>query len=99
MQAGDSVTLHIPSGDFTFAVSGFCDDEWEKYDSKFEDVTAYMSVGALDAICGANRIGKNSDMNVTDSGKKVMDTGRIQAVLMLRWKRRRIMSALQTASI
>ena len=70
VQAGDSVTIHVPAGDFTFTVSGFCADEWEKYDSKFEDVTAYMSVGALDAICDANRIGKNSDMNVTDSGKK-----------------------------
>lgn len=70
VQEGDSVTIHVPAGDFMFTVSGFCADEWEKYDSKFEDVTAYMSVGALDAICGANRIGKNSDMNVTDSGKK-----------------------------
>lgn len=70
VQAGDSVTIHVPAGDFTFTVSGFCADEWEKYDSKFEDVTAYMSVGALDAICDAKRIGKNSDMNVTDSGKK-----------------------------
>lgn len=54
VQAGDSVTIHVPAGDFTFTVSGFCADEWEKYDSKFEDVTAYMSVGALDAICAGS---------------------------------------------
>lgn len=76
VQAGDSVTLHIPAGDFSFTVSGFCDDEWEKYDSKFEDVSAYISAGALDAICNAD--GKTaviSDMNVTngDEGKDGAD--------------------------
>lgn len=54
VQAGDSVTIHAPAGDFDFTVTGFCADEWEKYDSKFEDVTAYMSVSALDAICVAD---------------------------------------------
>lgn len=71
VQAGDSVIIHVPTGDFTFTVSGFCADEWEKYDTKFEDVTAYMSVGALDAICGVNQIGKNSETNVTDGGEKI----------------------------
>ena len=39
VQGGDSVTVHVPAGDFSFTVSGFCADEWEKYDSKFEDVS------------------------------------------------------------
>lgn len=54
VQAGDSVTIHVPAGDFTFTVSGFCVDEWEKYDGKFEDVTAYIRVDAFENICAAD---------------------------------------------
>ena len=57
VQTGDSVTIHVPAGDFTFVVSGFCDDEWEKYDKKFEDVSAYISVNAFDRICAADKTG------------------------------------------
>ena len=62
VQGGDSVTIHVPTGDFSFTVSGFCADEWEKYDSKFEDVTAYISVGALDAICAAGGESTDTEM-------------------------------------
>lgn len=54
VQAGDGVTIRTPGGDFAFTVSGFCIDEWEAYDSKFEDVTAYMSVSALEKIRTSN---------------------------------------------
>ena len=54
VQGGDSVTVHVPTGDFSFTVSGFCTDEWEKYDSKFEDVSAYISVEAFQKICAVN---------------------------------------------
>ncbi len=57
VQAGDSVTLHLPTGDFSFTVSGFCEDEWEKYDDKFEDVCAYISVDAFEAVCTAGGSG------------------------------------------
>ena len=57
VQAGDSVTVRVPAGDFTFVVSGFCDDEWEKYDKKFEDVSAYISVDAFDRICATSKTG------------------------------------------
>lgn len=62
VQGGDSVTIHVPTGDFSFTVSGFCADEWEKYDSKFEDVSAYISVGALDAICAAGEESTDTEM-------------------------------------
>lgn len=64
VQGGDNVTIHVPAGDFSFTVSGFCADEWEKYDSKFEDVSAYISVDAFRRICTANRTGDDSDMGV-----------------------------------
>lgn len=54
---GDHVTVHVATGDFTFTVTGFCADEWEKYDSKFEDVTAYVSVDAFDRICAGQTDG------------------------------------------
>lgn len=68
VRAGDSVTIHVPSGDFAFTVSGFCDDEWEKYDSKFMDVTAYVSVDAFDRICAADRVDDDSDTGVIQNG-------------------------------
>ena len=64
---GDSVTVHVATGDFTFTVTGFCADEWEKYDSKFEDVTAYVSVEAFDRICAGQTNG-DSDTGVIENG-------------------------------
>ncbi len=64
---GDSVTVHTPAGDFTFTVTGFCADEWEEYDSKFEDVSAYVSVEAFDRICAGQTNG-DSDTGVIENG-------------------------------
>ncbi len=64
VQGGDSVTIHVPAGDFSFTVSGFCADEWEKYDSKFEDVSAYISVDAFRRICAIDESDDDSDMSV-----------------------------------
>lgn len=64
---GDSVTIHMPAGDFTFTVTGFCADEWEKYGSKFEDVTAYVNVDAFDKICVGQTNG-DSDTGVIENG-------------------------------
>lgn len=69
VQGGDSVTIHVPAGDFSFTVSGFCADEWEKYDNKFEDVSAYISVDAFQRICAANETDDDSDMSVVKSGE------------------------------
>lgn len=69
VQGGDSVTIHVPTGDFSFTVSGFCADEWEKYDNKFEDVSAYISVDAFQRICAANGTGDDSDTSVVKSGE------------------------------
>lgn len=71
VNAGDSVTLHTPAGDFTFTVTGFCADEWTSDADKFEGVTAYMSVSALNAICAANGTDKYSDTGVMDGAKEV----------------------------
>lgn len=68
VQGGDSVTIHVPTGDFSFTVSGFCADEWEKYDNKFEDVSAYVSVDAFRRICAANGTGDDYDMSVIRNG-------------------------------
>ena len=68
VQGGDSVTVHVPTGDFSFTVSGFCTDEWEKYDSKFEDVSAYISVEAFQKICAVNGKDDNSDISVIKNG-------------------------------
>lgn len=75
VQAGDQVTLHLPTGDFSFTVSGFCADEWEEYDSKFEDVSAYISVEAFHRICSASGTGDNSDIDVVNDGKADEKTG------------------------
>lgn len=69
VQAGDHVTLHLPTGDFSFTVSGFCADEWEKYDSKFEDVSAYISVEAFNRICSADGIDGSYDISVANDSK------------------------------
>lgn len=71
VNAGDSVTLHTPAGNFAFTVTGFCADEWTLYADKFGGVTAYMSVSALDAICAANGTADNSDMSVIDDAEEV----------------------------
>ncbi|MDE6405958.1 MAG: ABC transporter permease [Lachnospiraceae bacterium] len=70
---GDSVSVHTPTGHFTFTVAGFCADEWEMYDSKFEDVSAYVSVDAFDRICAAGRMDDNSDTGVVENGN-ALDT-------------------------
>lgn len=62
----DHVTIHVATGDFTFTVTGFCADEWEKYDSKFEDVSAYVSVDAFDRICAVQTDG-DSDTGVIEN--------------------------------
>ncbi len=75
VQAGDQVILHLPTGDFSFTVSGFCADEWEEYDSKFEDVSAYISVEAFHRICSASGTDDNSDIDVVNDGKADEKTG------------------------
>ena len=75
VQAGDSVTLHVPTGDFSFTVSGFCADEWEKYDSKFEDVSAYISVDAFRRICSAEGTTGDSDACVISDEMEDEKTG------------------------
>ena len=44
---GDSITVNTPAGDFTYTVTGFCVDEWQQYNDKYDGVTAYMSLDAL----------------------------------------------------
>ena len=68
VSGGDRVTVHVATGDFTFTVTGFCADEWEKYDSKFEDVSAYVSVEAFDRICAAGKTDGDSDTGVIEDG-------------------------------
>lgn len=51
---GDAVTIHTPAGDFDYTVTGFCVDEYQQYDEKYDGVCAYMSVSALGDICKVN---------------------------------------------
>lgn len=54
VRTGDSITIHTPAGDFNYAVTGFCVDEWQLYNTKYDGVCAYMSLNALKQICEAN---------------------------------------------
>lgn len=51
---GDEVTVHTPAGDFGYTITGFCVDEYQQYNYKYDGVCAYLSLGELDDICEAN---------------------------------------------
>lgn len=68
VQAGDSVTIHTPAGDFDYTVTGFCVDEWQLYNEKYDGVCAYMNMDALAAICSANGYPDGSGGNDTGDG-------------------------------
>lgn len=69
---GDSITVNTPAGDFTYTVTGFCVDEWQQYNDKYDGVTAYMSLDALEGICGANGYGDgDSDTAADENGREV----------------------------
>lgn len=54
VRMGDTITLHTPAEDFTYTVTGFCVDEWQQYNDKYDGVCAYMTPGALETVCAAN---------------------------------------------
>lgn len=70
VQAGDSVTIHTPAGDFDYTVTGFCVDEWQLYNEKYDGVCAYMNMDALAAICGANGYPGGPSGNDTGDGSE-----------------------------
>lgn len=51
---GDKITIHTPAGNFDYMITGFCVDEWQLYNDKFDGVCAYMRPNALKRICEAN---------------------------------------------
>lgn len=57
VHAGDRITINTPAGDFDCAVTGFCADEWQLYNDKYEGVCAYMSVDALESVCDVKGYG------------------------------------------
>ncbi|MDE6387862.1 MAG: FtsX-like permease family protein [Lachnospiraceae bacterium] len=57
---GDNITLHTPAGDFNYTITGFCVDEYQQYDKKYDGVCAYVSLSALDDICSMNGYGDNA---------------------------------------
>ncbi len=66
VHTGDTVIIHTPAGDFTYTVTGFCVDEYQQYNNKYEGVCAYLSLDALNDICKTNE--KNGvDAADTDS--------------------------------
>lgn len=54
VRMGDTITLHTPAEDFTYTVTGFCVDEWQQYNDKYDGVCAYMTPSALEKVCVAN---------------------------------------------
>lgn len=62
VRVGDSITIHTPAGDFDYAVTGFCVDEWQLYNTKYDGVCAYMSLNALMEICEANGYTANDEV-------------------------------------
>ena len=53
LNIGDSVTIDTPAGDFSYTVSGFCDDSIELSD-RDETVYAYMDTDAFAAVSEVN---------------------------------------------
>lgn len=51
---GDVITIHTPAGDFDYTITGFCVDEYQQYDNKYDGVCAYVSLSALNDICNIN---------------------------------------------
>ncbi len=51
---GDDITIHTPAGDFDYRITGFCVDEYQQYDAKYDGVCAYLSLDALKDICNRN---------------------------------------------
>lgn len=60
VQVGDNITVHTPAGDFAYTVTGFCVDERQLYDSKYDGVCAYLDLNAMASICNANGYGDDS---------------------------------------
>lgn len=60
VQAGDNITIHTPAGDFAYTVTGFCVDEWQLYNNKYDGVCAYLSLNAIAGICDANGYGDDN---------------------------------------
>ena len=48
---GDRITISTPEGDYDYTITGFCVDEYQQYNKKYDGVCAYMSLSALDGIC------------------------------------------------
>lgn len=57
---GDNITVHTPAGDFAYTVTGFCVDEMQLYDRKYDGVCAYLTLNAMAGICNANGYGDDS---------------------------------------
>ncbi len=58
INAGSSVTINTPAGDFAYTVSGFCDDAKELTDRGDDVIYAYTDMTAFSGICSANVISK-----------------------------------------
>lgn len=52
---GESIVIHTPAGDFTYTLSGFCDDSAELQDRN-GTVYAYLNQTAFNGLCAANHI-------------------------------------------
>ncbi len=67
---GDHITIHTPADNFEYTITGFCVDEYQQYDKKYDGVCAYMSLNALDNICKVNG---NSDAQSDDENGGLTD--------------------------
>lgn len=75
LNIGDSVIMNTPAGDFSYTVSGFCDDSIELID-RGETVYAYMDTEAFAAISEKNGKPYNPQYYVQfDKGTKQQITG------------------------
>lgn len=74
LNIGDSVIMNTPAGDFSYTVSGFCDDSIELID-RGETVYAYMDTEAFAAISEKNGKPYNPQYYVQfDKGTKLKKT-------------------------
>lgn len=53
LHIGDTCVINTPAKDFSYTVSGFCEDD-AAYNDSIDGVCAYMDMGALQSLCEAN---------------------------------------------
>lgn len=59
---GDSVTLHTPTGDASFIISGFGSDDSEYYQGQNYLIGVYMTISAFDSLMEQNSVNESPSL-------------------------------------